>query len=612
MSSDPQRRRTAVVAHVLLLAAACLPLLSMLWGGVGFLAHPDSELPVRLWTLDIMPEIGLLGGMVDVIGHPTPGALNNPDPVGTIVVTLLRPLLGLAGAWNALIVGLLFANMAATRALVMAWLSDEVAAFTAALGVGLMPLALSYGVASAIVDMLNLWPYPLGLLAMLRISRGADPVRMGALAGLCVGLGALSSPYALVVAVGGLPVGALLMAPRWLSELRRPMQRRRWLKGLAAAAVVGVALCGIYFWQLLSIMNAPGSQMSAEYVAYTRNAPPWDTLRPGHPSQFPATLSEYVAWGGSGLKERDTGSHYMRTAAVPMTVLLWALVGVVVGRRSGAWAWAGVAVVALLASTGPFLCVSDTAAFSDAVNPFFFYVHYATPGGAMLLESFRYGFLAAFAFAMTAAVGVAWLRGQGRVERWLALLVPVGLLAELALLSPVPIPLPVAQPQVGEAYHRLDEVLPPGPIIELPFTDGDSGRFSRIHFLNQRFHGRTIADQVRGWPPDLFLDNDLLRALVAAEALDDMILVNGSYQRPPHDPRAPVQRYRRLLVYEREGQDLPGARRALVDVGFVGIVIDPQGYTSQQSLDRVNEVLGQGTVTLGDRLVHPLVGSPRR
>jgi len=47
-------------------------------------------------------------------------------------------------------------------------------------------------------------------------------------------------------------------------------------------------------------------------------------------------------------------------------------------------------------------------------------------------------------------------------------LIPVLVVAEVAWLSPVPVPLPVAEPQLSAAYERLDEVLPPGPIIELP------------------------------------------------------------------------------------------------------------------------------------------------
>ncbi len=593
-------RWPALGSLLILLAVACLPLLSLLGGGWGYLAHPDSELPVRLWSMLTFPEVGLLGGFVEVLGHPTPGVLNNPDVVGTGIVFLLRPVLGLAGAWNFMVVGLLFANMAATWAFLRAWLVDEVAAMMGALAVGLMPLGLSYSVASSISDMLNLWPYPLGLLALLRLSRGHQPVWNGIFAGLMAAAAVVSSPYAFVVAFGGVPVGALLAGRSLRGLARDPARRGGLLRGLGAMVLVSGLLVGLYALNLWQIMATPGSLVSVEAIGTTRNAPPWEGLRPDLPGAFATSLSDYLAVGKGALVQRAVGSHYLRTTSVTVTLALLTLLAALVSPRGRPWA--GLALFAALASTGPFLGIRPNLFLEGAWNPFFFYMHYLTPGGHLLQETFRYGFLAAFAAAIAGAAAVAWLRARGGAWRRLAPLLPVLYVAEVLALSPVPIPLPVARFQVSPAYTRLDELLPEGAIIELPLSNGDTARFHRRHFLNQRVHGRAIADIVQGTIPQLMVENRLLRPLVVAEALVD----------PPEDgaPPKPETRFaggRRPALDPAPWADPWQGRQDLIRQGFVGIVIDPSSYTSRAALVQVLELLGPGTLTVEDRLVHPLV-----
>lgn len=587
--------------------AALVPLGSLLVGGGGFLAHPDSELPVRLWAMDTFAEVGVLGGWVQDLGHPDPGPLNNPDPLGTAVMLLLRPWIGQVGAWNTLIVGLLFANLAATYALAMAWLRDRAAALAAAFAVGLMPLLLSYSLASAITDMMNLWPFPLVLLALLRMHRGQAPVRHGALAGLCAGVAVVTSPYATVIAAAGLLPGLLLAGPGLWQELRAPATRGAWLRGLPPLLILSGLIGAAYGLALREILTAPQSQMSVDYLAITRNSPPWEALRPGHASQLIAPLSEVLGIGG--LRERDTASHYMRSNAIPLSVLALAIGGALRGGQA-ARAWAGLALLGVLIAAGPFLAFSPGLSLPGPLNPAFLYAHYLAPGGSLLLETFRYGFLASFAAAMAAAAGVAALRRQGGDAARLATVAPVIILAEVLLVSPAPVPLPVATLEVSPAYARLGGVLAPGALVELPLSDGDTGRFNRIHLLNQRVHRRPIADQVRGSPPHLLLNNDLLRSLVAAESLEDPVGADGSAPKVHHDPREDTRLYRRLRIEAAPGLEPRRGRAELVQAGFAGLVIDPAAYTSKAALQRVLELLGPGTVTVEDRLVHPLIPPP--
>ncbi len=574
-------------AHLLgLLVVACLPLLSMLVDGPGMLADPRSELPVRLWIFDTFPQLGLLGGTPPV-NWPRPGPLNNADVFGSIVFPAVRPLLGDYGAWNLLVVGSLWANMAATWRLVARWLGDAWAASLAAIGIGFAPLVVTYCVNGAVLDMLHLWPWLLAIHALCEsavwMNTDAGPnkrgvLAQGAMAGGWSALGLALCPYHAPIFLCGMVPFAGAWAWSHRAD-RRALGRAA--RGVGAAIVAGLLLAAPYAVALRSITDAPDSQMPAEYVASTRQAPPWNALRPGYASHYHAELSEIVASGEAGIRTRDVGSRYERSIALSWILLALAIASLFrqpwerVRRPTGGLLASG--ALGALAATGPFLCLTDDAYLVRPWNPAFLAVHYGIPGANLILETYRFALVTAFAVPLAAAVMYAGLRG-GRAERWRWLL-PLALLVELAVRSPIPLPFPVSRPEVPEAYARLDEVLPPGPILELPWFVSGTGRFAREHFLHQRVHGRPIADAVRGFPPDFLLHNPLTNNLLALEASAAF-----RFEMRPAD---------------RE----PAGLRALAAAGFVGIVVDPAAYTNTTAFEAVRARLGPGATQVGDRWV---------
>ena len=336
-----------------------------------------------------------------------------------------------------------------------------------------------------------------------------------------------------------------------------------------------------YAATLGSITAAPDSQMSADFVASTRQSPPWYALRPGSEGHYHAELSEFVASGEASLRTRDIGSHYARSVALSWILLALAVASQFrppwerTSRPTGALLASG--ALGALAATGPFLCITEEAYLVVPWNPAFLAVHYGIPGANLILETYRFALVTALVVPLAAAVMYAQLRGT-RWDRWRWLL-PLALLMELAVRSPIPIPFPVARPVIPDAYAHLDEVLPPGPILELPWFESGTGRFARQHFLHQRVHGRPIADSVRGIPPDFLLHNPLTNNLLALEASDAFRF--------------------EMRPAERE----PAGRRALAAAGFVGIVVDPSAYRNEMAFDAAKERLGPGAVQVGDRWV---------
>lgn len=577
-------------------AITALPLLSLWEHPTWALANARSELPVKLWGYETFLRVGLIHGHVDSAGYPNLGLLNNPDPVGTLVTAALRPMVGRLWAYNLLVWLQLWATALATWALVRTLLADRGAALFAAVAFALTPMVLAYCVAGAITDMLNLWPYPLAIRAMLRGLRRPG-WRDGLEAGAWAGLGLASCPYDFVI------FSALVLpALPWLGVLWRrgpgesaaalaPSTERvtpplRWqpLRLVAGLAVTGGGIGGAAAWAIRHAMASPDSQIPLALVQATRHLAPYGQLRPGEVDRYTAYLSDYIAVGKQALIFRSTASEYFRAFSPGLSLLLLVACGLALHpRRSMVLMWTGLGLFAILASLGPFLPLTAASAADTPVNLVWLGLHTFWPGAAMLQEPFRYAVPAALALAVAGAWGVAAI-GQ-RLGRSIGGIACVVWLGELVLLSPVPVPLPTGAFEVADAYTRLDEVLPPGPIIELPYFEKGSDRFERIHFLHQLVHGRPIPDEVLGFPARYLKENQFTAGLLARE-----------------------KKRGRLRVEVTDRSRIPDDRRRLQTDGFVGFVVDPAEYERPEVLEGVLDRLGAySTATrVGELYVYPI------
>lgn len=575
----------------MLLLAAAVPALSLVGQPGSVLAGPESEVWVKLWAFETFTGAKLFGGEVLSVGFPNTGLLNNPDPLGTLVHSLLRPVFGQGVAYNLLVLGQLWAAMLAAWLLARDLTRDPVASIVAGVGFGLTPLVLVYPLACGVTDILNLWPYPPALLFGLRALR-CPGWRDGLLAGALAGLGFVTCPHNFVIFASlGFPL--LLWLPlAWRGGLLPvpegpPSVPPRQLPRVALAVVVGVLLtAGWYLLWMKLLLVGPGAQVSEELVAGTRHIPPYRMLHPAELKRFTAFASEYFLPGSEGLVVRDMVSRFYRAFYLGWVLLGLSALGVVLarGRRLAVGLWPFVALFCAVAALGPFLPWSADLRLDVSVNPAWLTLHHLLPGGKLILEPFRYALVTALALSVAAAVGVAWIaRWAGS---WVGLLAPLLVVAELLLFSPVPFPLPTASVQVSPAYSRLDEVLPPGAIIELPYFDGGSQRFERQHFLQQLHHGRPIADEIVGFPPRYLVQNQYCALLLGAEKPYGALVVRVEWP-------------------ERVVED----RDRLVGDGFVGIVVDPDGFDSPQRAEQVMALLSElgEPVMVEDRLVYRLV-----
>jgi hypothetical protein len=578
---SPERWGSLPVALLLVLLP---PLLALLLQDGSWLAHPDSELPVRVWSLQTFSGSNIMGGWIDSVGHPNPGPLSNPDPIGSLVWTLFEPALGGAATYDLLILGTLASNTVAAWLLARDQVRDSLAAATAAVALGSAPVMLSYAMGSAIDDVLHLWPWLLAMLFGLRALRRPG-WRNGLLAGGLAGLGCVASLHNfLIVSVLVLPlaIGLPLAWRERLAPVDDPLAsapRGQWLRGLGATllAMLPIAL-GWLYWVRIT-MHVPGGQMSSDTVNAVRHYAPFPDLHTGT-GGYVLGLVDYLGVGRGAVFARDLVSHQALAAGPGLLVLVLALTGLAAGwhRPRTLALWLGAALFAALASTGPYLALSRTTELPIAANPAWLAAYYAIPGGRMVLEPFRYAIPVAMALVVPVAIGARITRQHlGRAAGWA---LPLLVALEGMVLSPAPFPVPVASLEPPVAYERLDEHLGPGAIVELPLWDGSSSRFVRHHFVHQFVHGRPIMDEVAGFLPRYLATNELL---VAA---------------------ALIEGYRPGLELGRRGDPRTGIPQ-LAAAGFAGVVVDPAGYATPEQAERVVELMSLmgEPVDLGTRLV---------
>ena len=147
----------------------------------------------------------------------------------------------------------------------------------------------------------------------------------------------------------------------------------------------------------------------------------------------------------------------------------------------GGWSrWWPVLLLAAGVSLGPVLMIGGAP--TGLSNPFAALAA-VLPGGGLLNHHGRALLIGGVAMAVLAAKGAARLPG-----RWRPAAVAI-VAIDLALCSPLPMPLPTAPDDPPEAATRLDS-LPPGPLLVLPAA-GPGVHFQRPLF-DQRVHRRPL------------------------------------------------------------------------------------------------------------------------
>ena len=514
-----------------------------------FLADRYSELSVKLWGYqEFFAWDSLFGKRVENVGYPNNlGMLNNPDIFATIFIGILRPFLPEALCYNLLIWLIMLLNLSATFLLSHRWVRDIPSALLSSIIFSWSPVVLSYCIVGTITDVYHLWPYPLAIWFFLQ-GLEENP-RYSILGGISFGLGFILCPYNFVIFT---PIAIPLLI--WLYTKRQNYQQI-WKKLLYLLIPAGI-LTAIYALKIYEITEAAESHMSSEILEDTRHSWPFFGLEVTQPDRYTTTLSDFFTYGKENVIIRESAVRFYRSFSIPLVVIGLSLFAL--WKRH--WLWGIIAGFFILLSMGPFLALSLEHHTAYPVNIVWLAIFYLWPGTTIILEPFRYALPAFLALSILSAIGLSELK-----HLWLkyGLIVLCGV--ELLFVSTAPFPLHQTSAEVADIYYHLDERLPEGGIIEMPYYSQGSYRFVRKHFLNQRVHQRPIPNKIPGFLPVMYGNNPLLHALLELETP-----YNVQHQRI-HHPRQAIQE--------------------LKDMGFVAIIIDEAEYKEYKISLQVQEIL---------------------
>lgn len=455
------------------------------------LAHPQGELPMKLWdqwrTSEALLADGAFPEETNLVGFPRGGSLFPSDPLNSLVFLPVYAAFGPAARYNASpLVHLLLAAMAAW------WLARYLTgspggALVAGAAYGFSPFLLSYGLESGCSEAVGVGWFPLLLLFLVRTVREpgwANPV----LAGACAFLLTFSSLYYGVF--GMLLVAVFAAGAAADRRLARPVLLR-----LAVFAAVAVALTLPFAWTVMRTVATPRSVL-AQADLESR-----DEL--SDPQQGTSGVLLDLVWPTT--RERLTETRLVRVTYAGLLLLAlaaWGLRG-----RPGLWL-GGATALFLLLFLGPRLQLGDRVYLPGEWNVVFLAFAEGFPLFSRIFEPFRLVVLVTLFLALLAAYGFRRLGGTPLVGA----LVAVVLVAEARLVVG---PLSVTEPTRPAWCGLL--AAEPDALVELPFTWRGGPLFHKGVFWWQTLHGRPIPNGVAFYPP-LMEESALYRQLVEHES----------------------------------------------------------------------------------------------
>lgn len=368
------------------------------------------------------------------------------DPLPTLLASVTGRVFGLLVGYNAWIlvsVGLAFLGGAALAR------REGGDAMVGGLTLALAP-SLAGSLASGLTE-----DGGLGLAALGLAFAGDREPRKAALGGLCLGLLAASG----LVLAWTAALAALGFA--LYSIIQDRTKWKDWLLSGGIAVILALPVALLQGSRLLGAGHREGR--APELVEPLWRLNPWRGV----------DLLSFVAPGRQDPGEALVRMHpgYLGLAALGLALFA--------GRSRWWWVLGGAVLVA------PGLRLSAGGQPLGLSNPFAGALH-ALPFGDLLNHHGRVLLLGAVALSALAARGAVKL--APRLGRWAPAL-PALVAADLLLLAPVGLPLPVADASPPDVAEKIAD-LSPGPVLVLPVAG--PGIHPQRPLLDQRIHGRKV------------------------------------------------------------------------------------------------------------------------
>jgi hypothetical protein len=423
------------------------------------------------WWLGQVGPAGLFGVETTLVNHPGGAVGSLLSPLTTGAQALLTSTLGVGWALSVVAVVHALALAGAVGWLAHAGGARGPAAVVAAAAV-LVGRYLPFGLGEGSIVAIAALPVPLGLIALLRLSRGGGWVAVAAVAA-CSGWAAIENPYLAPVLPGVAAALALGVAPA----------RRRLVVALATGAIAVLAVVAVFKGGASPDYprEVDGTALTLAGWRFTVVDLPWSRVRPWE-----------VVWGGPvrWTLQSDAAVSAGGGRTFGLSVLALAAVGAV-RRPRQALPWCGLAFAMLVLAAG--------SSQADVGLPFLYLNHILDAVARPLTQPVRFLAVALVAVAVAAGHGAAALARH----RWALPGVLALFAVESAALGAGSLRLPTtalpAAPCLAELPVQADKLgIPDGAALAWPW-DARDGEASRSQLL-QMVHGRAAAHRgIASW-----------------------------------------------------------------------------------------------------------------
>ena len=601
VSSAAGGRRGWFAALLCVYCGSLVALTAPTWLAPGsrVLGHPDSDVWRHLWgDAWFVRDLGKgwpVPLSTDLLWYPDGGLLYNLDPLSGIAARLLAPILGLVLAHNLIQLGALLLGAVATYLLARRWI-DPAGAAAAGAVYGFSAHLQGTVLVSGIGETAHVGWIPLALLALVRLTDGRG-WRWVVVGGGALALAALGSWYyglvASLAAVGLVVVWGVRRLRPGVEEPPAAPSFRRTLLLLGATAFLAALLIAP-FAMAFRISLDPERALHDVAVAGVLE----EDLSPRY-NVAVATVRDFLVPGDPRICDsRDRLAICHHPGFLPLVLALIA----VLARRPGSRALAIAGALAMALTMGARFHLDPD--WPLAPNPVFLGFQAAWPTGGLVrnLERLQVGFT--LCLALMAGFGASWMLDvyavRGALRRVAGLALVVLLVAEANAVSGLGFPLPAADVAVPALYDRITAEPGQFAVIELPHTDGPTGR----PFWYQVSHGRPLPFNFEGQVAPSLTRNPFVSELITDRAFHSQFAGIAHQDMSPEQMERGRQAlvrqgFRFAVVRDRPGDDdlivVQSVRRLLDEVVGGPVAEDRPVGLALYDLDRTTHDPGRRT-----------------
>ncbi|MGM9998747.1 MAG: hypothetical protein ACI38Q_05080 [Candidatus Bruticola sp.] len=476
------------------------------------LGHPYSDLWKHIWgawwTGEELKQ-GRWPSQTNLQNFPKGGKLYVIDQLNALTTACLSHFFGLVAAFNLTQIFKLYMSCLGAWLLARLISQDSWSATAAGTIYGLCPFILTSGLTSAICETTNLEWLPLSLIGII-VCLKSRRTNIAAIVftSATLALSALGSwYYAEACLISAAVIVIWAAADKSIpildgSEAEKPIKnsgdakstkfQANWFN-VALACMLSLVLAAPMTFLFADSLSGQDSLLAKIDITNRQQA---DNLKFFHKEgdfHNNASLAGYFLPGKGQVSISQDVDLRCKSTYIGWIALVLASIGLWQNKKIGRF-WMILGLFSLFISSGPYLVYFGSKSFENPINIFYWITYNFVPGFKMAVITDRFSIIVQLSIAVLAALGLKYICSKIQFSRFLAVTVVILLInTEIAMLSPVPFPLPSSS--ASQPPQSLYLAAQPGDegVILLPLSRPDSHLQPGEYYYWQTCHHKPMA-----------------------------------------------------------------------------------------------------------------------